>query len=190
MIDLVIQRKMTNLFSSICCKGPSDVTKLIVISASVVFISILFKLVADFFGQRFRNINFYYYVVSGLTAAEIAQLPMTRYQTNLASGTSECAICISELECDTLVRILPNCKHLFHQECIDRWFRISGTCPVCRTIASAGESIISSLLLPDTTSSGATSAAMLEMTSTSASVLPSAFASPSTSPHSVVDNMV
>jgi hypothetical protein len=28
---------------------------------------------------------------------------------------------------------LFNCNHLFHQQCISNWFRVKGTCPLCRT---------------------------------------------------------
>merc|ERR1712226_937618 len=31
----------------------------------------------------------------------------------------ECAICLLEFEDDSLLRLLPVCYHVFHQECID-----------------------------------------------------------------------
>lgn len=44
---------------------------------------------------------------------------------------SECRICFSELERDEAVKVLA-CHHVFHVACIDRWYRESQTCPVCR----------------------------------------------------------
>ena len=45
----------------------------------------------------------------------------------------ECSICLSNIEEKATVRILPNCKHIFHVECIDMWLFSNTTCPVCRT---------------------------------------------------------
>ena len=45
----------------------------------------------------------------------------------------ECAICLLEFEEEhVLLRLLTNCYHVFHQECIDRWLESNKTCPVCR----------------------------------------------------------
>ncbi|XP_023004110.1 E3 ubiquitin-protein ligase ATL41-like [Cucurbita maxima] len=45
----------------------------------------------------------------------------------------ECSICLSNIEEKASVRILPNCKHVFHVGCIDMWLFSNTTCPVCRT---------------------------------------------------------
>lgn len=46
-------------------------------------------------------------------------------------GSGECAICLDEWEGkDTVVKEMP-CKHRFHGECIEKWLRIHGNCPVC-----------------------------------------------------------
>ncbi|KAK7290869.1 hypothetical protein RIF29_05610 [Crotalaria pallida] len=45
----------------------------------------------------------------------------------------ECAVCLSALEDEEMVRLLPNCKHTFHVGCIDTWLASHSTCPICRT---------------------------------------------------------
>ncbi|GMJ09195.1 hypothetical protein HRI_004588700 [Hibiscus trionum] len=43
-----------------------------------------------------------------------------------------CAVCLSEFEKDERARVLPNCKHTFHVDCIDMWFFSHSSCPLCR----------------------------------------------------------
>lgn len=31
---------------------------------------------------------------------------------------------------------LPQCKHVFHSECVEQWLLIRGDCPICRTIVN------------------------------------------------------
>ncbi|PIN05123.1 hypothetical protein CDL12_20121 [Handroanthus impetiginosus] len=44
----------------------------------------------------------------------------------------ECAICLVEFNSSDVLRLLPPCYHVFHQECIDLWLESHKTCPVCR----------------------------------------------------------
>mmetsp|Transcript_15099 Transcript_15099/g.47415 ORF Transcript_15099/g.47415 Transcript_15099/m.47415 type:complete len:190 (+) Transcript_15099:53-622(+) len=47
-------------------------------------------------------------------------------------GARDCAVCLSKLRPDALVRRLP-CAHAFCPKCIDSWLtEYKGECPVCR----------------------------------------------------------
>lgn len=48
----------------------------------------------------------------------------------------ECAVCLSMLEEDQIARRLPNCNHVFHIACIDKWLTAQPTCPICRSDVS------------------------------------------------------
>ncbi|KAM3343479.1 RING-H2 finger protein ATL40 [Capsicum galapagoense] len=70
----------------------------------------------------------------GLDPSIMTSLPIFLYKKS-EQHTIECSICLSTIEDGELVRILPNCKHSFHVECIDKWFDCHSTCPVCRAEA-------------------------------------------------------
>uniref|UniRef100_A0ACD6AJY2 Uncharacterized protein n=1 Tax=Avena sativa TaxID=4498 RepID=A0ACD6AJY2_AVESA len=44
----------------------------------------------------------------------------------------ECAVCLSEFEDEEKLRLLPECSHAFHPDCIGEWLAAHVTCPVCR----------------------------------------------------------
>ncbi|GAB2274751.1 hypothetical protein Dimus_009523 [Dionaea muscipula] len=78
------------------------------------------------------------FVLRGLDPKVIASLPIFKFKQLDGGdrGKDECAVCLSVLGGGELARILPNCKHIFHAECIDRWLSNQSTCPVCRTEAT------------------------------------------------------
>ncbi|KAF9677075.1 hypothetical protein SADUNF_Sadunf08G0069800 [Salix dunnii] len=50
----------------------------------------------------------------------------------------ECAICLEEWESGAVVREMP-CKHRFHGNCVEKWLKIHGNCPVCRRNRDSNE---------------------------------------------------
>ncbi|KMZ70187.1 hypothetical protein ZOSMA_1G01590 [Zostera marina] len=44
----------------------------------------------------------------------------------------ECVVCLSKVKGGEIVRVLPNCLHIFHVDCIDMWLSSHDSCPVCR----------------------------------------------------------
>ncbi|KAF2313960.1 hypothetical protein GH714_020940 [Hevea brasiliensis] len=48
----------------------------------------------------------------------------------------ECAVCLNEFEEDEKLRIIPNCRHVFHIDCIDVWLQNNANCPLCRNSIS------------------------------------------------------
>ncbi|XP_054812909.1 RING-H2 finger protein ATL57 [Prosopis cineraria] len=67
----------------------------------------------------------------GLDQTTVQSLPGFRYNAE-AKNQEDCAICLSEFEIGETVKMVPNCKHVFHQQCIDRWLSSHVTCPICR----------------------------------------------------------
>ncbi|KAL8129453.1 hypothetical protein V2J09_018608 [Rumex salicifolius] len=49
------------------------------------------------------------------------------------SAATCCSICLADYKNDDVLRLLPDCNHIFHLRCIDPWLRLHPTCPLCRT---------------------------------------------------------
>lgn len=48
------------------------------------------------------------------------------------SEKGECVVCLDELGIGGLVVKEMPCKHRFHGNCVEKWLKIHGTCPICR----------------------------------------------------------
>ncbi|KAF7803362.1 E3 ubiquitin-protein ligase ATL41 [Senna tora] len=83
--------------------------------------------------------NHHHHQRKGLEASVIASLPKVSYKETerfgRAESSMECSVCLVTIGEDATVRVLPNCKHLFHVDCVDKWFGSNTTCPICRTQA-------------------------------------------------------
>ncbi|KAI4329558.1 hypothetical protein MLD38_027934 [Melastoma candidum] len=49
-------------------------------------------------------------------------------------GAAECAVCLEAFKGGDKCRLLPNCGHSFHVQCIDSWLLKTPACPICRTL--------------------------------------------------------
>lgn len=65
-------------------------------------------------------------IVESLPFIQYKDLP-PRLQENL-----DCSVCLAAFDVDDCLRLLPECSHAFHSDCIGAWFRSHNTCPLCR----------------------------------------------------------
>lgn len=69
----------------------------------------------------------------GVPNSQLQQIPPISYKAaNWTSEHRECSICLNEYVENDILRRLP-CDHFFHINCIDPWFSLSQTCPLCRS---------------------------------------------------------
>ncbi|KAM0053451.1 putative transcription factor C2H2 family [Helianthus debilis subsp. tardiflorus] len=74
-------------------------------------------------------------IPTGVDDKTLSTIPIITYNKSDPESLSdqcECAVCLADLENGDMVRLLPDCKHLFHVKCIDEWFVGHASCPVCR----------------------------------------------------------
>lgn len=50
----------------------------------------------------------------------------------LIKNNKKCNICFQQFKVGEYKRKLPNCKHIYHKKCIDKWLKIDSRCPICR----------------------------------------------------------
>lgn len=75
-------------------------------------------------------------VPQGLDEATILSYPKLLYSQAKnhegACTTSGCSICLQDYKDTDMLRLLPECGHLFHLSCVDPWLKLHSTCPICR----------------------------------------------------------
>ncbi|XP_071700482.1 E3 ubiquitin-protein ligase ATL23-like [Rutidosis leptorrhynchoides] len=57
---------------------------------------------------------------TGLSAAELDKIPTTTGKE--LGATTECSVCLDDIEMSQTVRVVPGCNHGFHVQCADTWF--------------------------------------------------------------------
>jgi hypothetical protein len=65
----------------------------------------------------------------------IASLPTSRITTEHANcentDHNNCSICLEHFKPGDSKKSLP-CLHGFHAQCVDKWLRSNGSCPICK----------------------------------------------------------
>ncbi|XP_022751716.1 E3 ubiquitin-protein ligase ATL42-like isoform X1 [Durio zibethinus] len=81
--------------------------------------------------------------LSGIDKKVIESLPFFKFSSLKGSKQGlECAVCLSKFEDIEILRLLPNCKHAFHINCIDQWLEKHSSCPLCRQKVNAKDQTI------------------------------------------------
>ncbi|KAI7816324.1 hypothetical protein BC939DRAFT_469498 [Gamsiella multidivaricata] len=67
----------------------------------------------------------------GATDEIIDNIPHHKLTDEELEAKTECSVCKDEFAKEDNLLQLP-CKHIFHEDCIKPWLKVSGTCPTCR----------------------------------------------------------
>uniref|UniRef100_A0A7C9DRX6 RING-type domain-containing protein n=1 Tax=Opuntia streptacantha TaxID=393608 RepID=A0A7C9DRX6_OPUST len=71
--------------------------------------------------------------LSGDLVEKIPKIKITNKNNVDASGERvSCSVCLQDFQIGEMVRSLPQCHHMFHLPCIDKWLLRHGSCPLCR----------------------------------------------------------
>lgn len=68
----------------------------------------------------------------GLDPNTISNLPIILHRGSSNQNQSECCICLGIFQDGEKVKVLPDCRHRYHSECVDKWLRTQSSCPLCR----------------------------------------------------------
>lgn len=75
--------------------------------------------------------------IIGLDETTLSSYPKLLYSeakvNHKDSTASCCSICLADYKNKDMLRLLPDCEHLFHLKCVDPWLKLNPSCPVCRT---------------------------------------------------------
>ena len=69
---------------------------------------------------------------TGIRKFNLKAMSVTVHCTDSPFAGMDCTICLVELMEGERLRILPECCHSFHADCIDAWLVSNGSCPSCR----------------------------------------------------------
>ncbi|KAA8543359.1 hypothetical protein F0562_021146 [Nyssa sinensis] len=74
----------------------------------------------------------------GLNELLIREIPTFQYSRGEGEERSsyKCVVCLNEFQEQDMLRVLPNCSHAFHLDCIDVWLQSNANCPLCRSSIS------------------------------------------------------
>ncbi|RVX19203.1 RING-H2 finger protein ATL1 [Vitis vinifera] len=74
----------------------------------------------------------------GLDESLFHQIPTFLFRRGQSEEGSfhGCVVCLNEFQEHDMIRVLPNCSHAFHLDCIDIWLQSNANCPLCRSSIS------------------------------------------------------
>lgn len=78
-------------------------------------------------------------ITLGLDAATINSIPIFLHGARSSAvidiniEREECSICLGLFEDDEMIKVLPECLHAYHSDCVDKWLKNRSSCPLCRS---------------------------------------------------------
>lgn len=99
------------------------------------------------FSRGFETDDFPIIKGAGMTIKDLKKLPCFEYKQGEEKATSasaaaaaaatiiDCAVCLDSFKVGDNCRILPNCHHYFHVQCVDAWLIKTPFCPICRSFS-------------------------------------------------------
>ena len=63
----------------------------------------------------------------GLNSQDLKRLKLNKFNEN-----NSCTICLQNFINGENLITLPQCQHVFHEDCINKWLKGNIICPICR----------------------------------------------------------
>ena len=84
-----------------------------------------------FFLKSVYKIDIKYNILLSITLLKMTESTNESMSTQ-SECSNECTICLLQYTDET--KKATECRHIFHQECIDRWLQENNSCPLCRHV--------------------------------------------------------
>lgn len=77
-------------------------------------------------------------IARGVNADAVDSISIFLHESIIVGNTGkyekeECTICLEMFEDGEKVKVLPECLHTYHSECVDKWLKNKSSCPLCRS---------------------------------------------------------
>ncbi|KAK9054519.1 hypothetical protein SSX86_025597 [Deinandra increscens subsp. villosa] len=73
-----------------------------------------------------------------MSEEDIKKLPSYDFNMETQKSMVDCVVCLERFKSGERCKLLPNCNHSFHGECIDSWLIKTAACPICRAVVDMG----------------------------------------------------
>lgn len=84
------------------------------------------------FSTRNNNVSGREHISTANSTVEYSTVQVI-IQSNKEINEDLCAVCLGEFKAGERVSVLPDCAHIFHVSCINKWLENHSNCPLCRT---------------------------------------------------------
>ncbi|GLJ39075.1 hypothetical protein SUGI_0796540 [Cryptomeria japonica] len=109
------------------------ISLIVLLSAVIFFVGFVSTVPWHYFWRSHESQTAASLPNTGLKKKSIKSLPFIVYsKLRPEIQGRECPICLTDFMNGERVRVLPNCEHSFHMECVDKWFVSHSSCPTCR----------------------------------------------------------
>jgi len=99
--------------------------------ATIIFLPSFF-LCIHFCRRRFSSQPSTMVMISSMHLEQCLTIKSLRIVGAGFENKNECCICLSIFLDNEMVKVLIECQHVYHSQCLDMWLRAHSSCPLCR----------------------------------------------------------
>ena len=83
--------------------------------------------------KKHKEVDLFYDNYNNITVRNNVEVEKKLKKNKRIFYEKHCIICFCEYKKNESIKIL-SCGHVYHENCINKWFLRSYTCPICNTV--------------------------------------------------------